>query len=317
MSEHNSINVGIDVSKARLDCFVTSGERKSVNNDDAGIGELCVWLQALSVERIVVEATGGYEAAAVAILGAAKLPIVVINPRQARDFAKAMGRRAKTDAIDAQVLALFAEAVKPEIRPLKDEQTLALDALLERRRQILQMLTSERQRLAQAKGPIRTDIKQHIAYLVKRLKDSQGDLDALIRQSPVWRERERLLTAVQGVGRQTLVSLCAWLPELGRLKRKPIAALVGVAPFNCDSGTLRGQRHCFGGRAALRSILYMATVSAMRCNPVLKPFYQRLLKAGKPKKVAIVACMRKLLTILNAMVRDNAAWNPHLHGQIA
>lgn len=317
MSEHNSINVGIDVSKARLDCFVTSGERKSVNNDDAGIGELCVWLQALSVERIVVEATGGYEAAAVAILGAAKLPIVVINPRQARDFAKAMGRRAKTDAIDAQVLALFAEAVKPEIRPLKDEQTLALDALLERRRQILQMLTAERQRLAQAKGPIRTDIKQHIAYLVKRLKDSQGDLDALIRQSPVWRERESLLTAVQGVGRQTLVSLCAWLPELGRLKRKPIAALVGVAPFNCDSGTLRGQRHCFGGRAALRSILYMATVSAMRCNPVLKPFYQRLLKAGKPKKVAIVACMRKLLTILNAMVRDNAAWNPHLHGQIA
>lgn len=317
MSEHNSINVGIDVSKARLDCFVTSGERKSVNNDDAGIGELCVWLQALSVERIVVEATGGYEAAAVAILGAAKLPIVVINPRQARDFAKAMGRRAKTDAIDAQVLALFAEAVKPEIRPLKDEQTLALDALLERRRQILQMLTAERQRLAQAKGPIRTDIKQHIAYLVKRLKDSQGDLDALIRQSPVWRERESLLTAVQGVGRQTLVSLCAWLPELGRLKRKPIAALVRVAPFNCDSGTLRGQRHCFGGRAALRSILYMATVSAMRCNPVLKPFYQRLLKAGKPKKVAIVACMRKLLTILNAMVRDNAAWNPHLHGQIA
>lgn len=317
MSDRNSVNVGIDVSKARLDCFVTSGESKSVNNDDAGIGELGVWLQALSVERIVVEATGGYEAAVVAILGAAKLPIVVINPRQARDFAKAIGRRAKTDAIDAQVLALFAEAVKPEIRPLKDEQTLALDALLERRRQILQMLTAERQRLAQAKGPIRTDIKQHIAYLVKRLKDSQGDLDALIRQSPVWRERESLLTAVQGVGRQTLVSLCAWLPELGRLKRKPIAALVGVAPFNCDSGTLRGQRHCFGGRAALRSILYMATVSAMRCNPVLKPFYQRLLKAGKPKKVAIVACMRKLLTILNAMVRDNAAWNPHLHGQIA
>lgn len=317
MSDRNSVNVGIDVSKARLDCFVTSGESKSVNNDDAGIGELGVWLQALSVERIVVEATGGYEAAVVAILGAAKLPIVVINPRQARDFAKAIGRRAKTDAIDAQVLALFAEAVKPEIRPLKDEQTLALDALLERRRQILQMLTAERQRLAQAKGPIRTDIKQHIAYLVKRLKDSNGDLDELIRQSPVWRERESLLTAVQGVGRQTLVSLCAWLPELGRLKRKPIAALVGVAPFNCDSGTLRGQRHCFGGRAALRSILYMATVSAMRCNPVLKPFYQRMLKAGKPKKVAIVACMRKLLTILNAMVRDNAAWNPHLHGQIA
>jgi len=269
------------------------------------------------VERIVVEATGGYEAAVVAILGAAKLPIVVINPRQARDFAKAIGRRAKTDAIDAQVLALFAERVEPEIRPLKDEQTLELDALLERRRQILHMLVAERQRLTQAKGPIRTDIKSHIAYLVKRLKDSNSDLDELIRKSPVWRERENLLTAVQGVGRQTLVALCAMLPELGRLKRKPIAALVGVAPFNCDSGTLRGQRHCFGGRATLRATLYMATVSAIRCNPVLKPFYQRLVKAGKPKKVALVACMRKLLTILNAMVRDNAAWNPGLHGHNA
>jgi len=253
----------------------------------------------------------------VAILGAAKLPIVVINPRQARDFAKAIGRRAKTDAIDAQVLALFAERVEPEIRPLKDEQTLELDALLERRRQILHMLVAERQRLTQAKGPIRTDIKSHIAYLVKRLKDSNSDLDELIRKSPVWRERENLLTAVQGVGRQTLVALCAMLPELGRLKRKPIAALVGVAPFNCDSGTLRGQRHCFGGRATLRATLYMATVSAIRCNPVLKPFYQRLVKAGKPKKVALVACMRKLLTILNAMVRDNAAWNPGLHGHNA
>jgi transposase len=317
MSESKSVNVGIDVSKARLDCASTSGESKSVSNDDAGIAELRTWLQSMSVERIVVEATGGYEAAVVAILGAAKLPIVVINPRQARDFAKAIGRRAKTDTIDADVLALFAEAVKPEIRPLKDEQTLELDALLERRRQILQMLTAERQRLLQAQGPIRTDIKSHIVYLVKRLKDSNSDLDELIRNSPVWRERENLLTAVQGVGRQTLVSLCAMLPELGRLKRKPIAALVGVAPFNCDSGTFRGKRHCFGGRATLRSTLYMATVSAIRCNPVIKPFYQRLLKAGKPKKVAIVACMRKLLTILNAMVRDNAAWNPNLHGQTA
>jgi len=312
-----SVNVGIDVSKARLDGFATSGESKRVNNDDVGIAELRDWLQSMSVERIVVEATGGYEAAVVAILGAAKLPIVVINPRQGRDFAKAIGRRAKTDDIDAKVLALFAEAVKPEIRPLKDEHTLELGALLERRRQILQMLVAERQRLNIATGPIRTDIKAHIAYLVKRLKDSNGELDKLIRESPLWRERENLLTAVQGVGRQTLVSLCAMLPELGTLKRKPIAALVGVAPFNCDSGTLRGQRHCFGGRAALRATLYMATVSAIRCNPVLKPFYQRLVKAGKPKKVALVACMRKLLTILNAMVRDNAAWKPTLHGQNA
>jgi transposase len=317
MSDKKSVNVGIDVSKARLDCFATVGESKSVSNDDSGIAELRDWLTPMSVERIVVEATGGYEAPVVAILGAAKLPIVVINPRQARDFAKATGRRAKTDDIDAKVLALFAEAVKPEIRPLKDEQTLELDALLERRRQILHMLVAERQRLLQAKGPIRTDIKEHIVFLVKRLKDSNGELDKLIQDSPLWRERENLLTAVQGVGRQTLISLCAMLPELGTLKRKPIAALVGVAPFNCDSGTLRGQRHCFGGRATLRATLYMATVAAIRCNPVLKPFYERLVNAGKPKKVALVACMRKLLTILNAMVRDNAAWNPNLHVKTA
>jgi transposase len=206
------------------------------------------------------------------------------------------------------VLALFAEAVKPEIRPLKDEQTLELEALLNRRSQILQMLTAERQRLALAKGPVRTDIKQHIVYLVKRLKDSNRDLDELIRKSPVWREREDLLTAVEGVGRQTLLSLCALLPELGTLKRKPLAALVGIAPFNCDSGTLRGARHCFGGRAAVRSALYMATITTIRCNPVIKPFYARLIAAGKPKKVAIVACMRKLLTILNAMLRDKKEW---------
>jgi transposase len=317
MSACAPVNVGIDVSKERLDCRAKPGESKSLANDDTGIGELCAWLQTMPVERIVVEATGGYEAAVVALLGAAKLPVVVINPRQARDFAKAIGRRAKTDVIDAEVLALFAEAVKPEIRPLKDEQTLELEALLSRRSQILQMLTAERHRLALAKGSVRTDIKQHIVYLVKRLKDSNRDLDELLRKSPVWQERESLLTAVEGVGQQTLLSLCALLPELGMLPRKPIAALVGIAPFNCDSGTLRGKRHCYGGRAAVRSALYMATISTIRCNPVIKPFYQRLLKAGKPKKVAIVACMRKLLTILNAMVRDRQPWNPTLHGQIA
>lgn len=253
----------------------------------------------------------------VAVLGAAQLPIIVINPRQVRDFAKAIGRRANTEAIDAQVLALFAEAVKPEIRPLKDEPTLELEALLDRRRQLLQMLVAERQRLAPARGVIRGDIKAHIVWLVKRLKDSNRGLEEFLRTSPLWRERENLSDAVQGVGRQTIVSLGALLPELGTLKRKPIAALVGVAPFNCDSGTFRGKRRCFGGRAALRSALYMATISAIRCNPVIKPFYQRLLAAGKPKKVAIVACMRKLLTILNAMVRDNLAWNPALHGQSA
>lgn len=313
MSDAKAVNVGIDVSKARLDCSTTQGDSKSVANDDAGIGELCVWLKSMPVERIVAEATGGYEAAVVALLSAAQLPIIVINPRQVRDFAKALGRRAKTDAIDAQVLALFAETLKPEIRPLKDEQTQELEALLNRRRQIVEMLVAERLRLAQAPDVIRSDIKEHIHWLVKRLKESNNNLDELIRKSPLWRERENLLSAVQGVGKQTLLSLCALLPELGTLKRKPLAALVGIAPFNCDSGTYRGKRHCFGGRAAIRSALYMATISAIRCNPVIKPFYERLVMAGKPKKVAIVACMRKLLTILNAMVRDNVQWNPELH----
>lgn len=317
MSDVKLVNVGIDVSKARLDCATTEGVSKSVTNDDAGIGELRTWLKAMSVERIVVEATGGYEAAVVALLSAATLPVIVINPRQVRDFAKAIGRRAKTDAIDAHVLALFADTVKPEIRPLKDEQTQELEALLNRRRQIVEMLVAERLRLTQAPNAIRSDIKAHIVWLVKRLKESNTSLDELVRKSPLWRERENLLSAVQGVGKQTLLSLCALLPELGTLKRKPLAALVGVAPFNCDSGKHRGKRRCFGGRAAIRCALYMATISAIRCNPVIKPFYQRLLATGKPKKVAIVACMRKLLTILNAMARDNAAWNPELHAKSA
>ncbi len=317
MSDVKLVNVGIDISKDRLDCSTTHGESKSVSNDEAGISELRAWLQSMPVERIVCEATGGYEAAVVAVLGAAKLPIIVINPRQVRDFAKAIGRRAKTDVIDAHVLALFAEAVKPKIRPLKDEQTRELEALLDRRRQLVGMLVSERLRLAPAPNAIRGDIKAHIVWLVKRLKESDRGLDELLRKSPLWRERENLLNAVQGVGKQTILSLCALLPELGTLKRKPLAALVGVAPFNCDSGTFRGKRHCFGGRADLRSALYMATLTAIRFNPVIKPFYQRLLAAGKPKKVALVACMRKLLTILNAMVRDNLAWNPKLHVQSA
>jgi len=317
MSDEKRVNVGIDVSKEYLDCATTDGNRKRVTNNDTGIGELCAWFKALPVERIVVEATGGYEAPTVAILGAAQLPIIVINPRQVRDFAKAIGRRAKTDVIDADVLALFAATLKPQIRPLKDEQTRELEALLDRRRQLLEMLVAERQRLAQANLAIRGDIKSHITWLVKRIKDSDRSLDEFLRSSELWRERENLLSAVQGVGRQTVLSLCALLPELGTLKRKPIAALVGVAPFNCDSGTMRGKRRCFGGRAALRSALYMATISATRFNPVIKPFYQRLLAAGKPKKVAIVACMRKLLTILNAMVRDQLAWNPTLHAHTA
>jgi transposase len=313
MSAATVMNVGIDVSKDTLEVSTTGDERAVFGNEDTEFPALTAWLRMRSPQRIVVEATGGYEAAVVAALGAAGLPVIVVNPRQVRSFAKAVGRLAKTDVIDAQVLALFAATIKPELRPLKDEQTRALEVLLNRRHQLLGMLVAERQRLSLAAPSIRSDINAHIAWLVKRLKDSERGLSALLRSSPVWREQENLLSSVQGVGPQTVLSLCALLPELGTLKRKPLAALVGVAPFNCDSGTLRGHRHCFGGRADLRSVLYMATVSAIRCNPVIKPFYQRLVAAGKPKKVALTACMRKLLTILNAMARDHAHWNPNLH----
>jgi transposase len=253
MSDVTLSNIGIDVSKDTLDVATTHDERFSGANDQAGFPTLIDWLRAHPAECIVVEATGGYEAPLVAALGSAALPVIVVNPRQVRDFARALGRIAKTDVIDATVLALFAAAIKPELRPLKDEQTQALDALLDRRRQLLGMLVAERQRFSQAPAPVRRDIQAHIVWLVKRLQDSDRHLLTLLHSSPLWRERENLLTAVQGVGTQTVLSICALLPELGTLKRKPLAALVGVAPFNCDSGTLRGKRHCFGGRAALRS----------------------------------------------------------------
>ena len=307
------ICIGIDVSKARLDIGTSEAEHWSCANDEEGIAGLGEALQGRSIERIVLEASGGYEAAAAGALAAAQLPVIVINPRQVRDFAKATGRLAKTDRIDALMLAQFAQQIKPQIRPLKDEQTLQLEALLSRRRQILAMLTAERQRLAMAAPAVRTDIKAHIHFLVKRLKDSDRGLDEALRASSVWREREALFKPVQGVGKQTVLSLCALLPELGRLNRRKVAALAGVAPYSCDSGTLRGRRRCWGGRAALRSVLYMASVTAVRFNPVIRAFYQRLLNAGKAKKLAITACMRKLLTLLNAMVRDNTAWNENLH----
>jgi transposase len=305
--------VGIDVSKATLDVGTTLQECWLYANEEVGIQELIEALRAREVERIVLEASGGYEAAVVAALASAGLPVIVVNPRQVRDFAKATGRLAKTDRIDALVLAQFAQAIKPERRELKDEHTQQLNALLGRRRQILTMLTAERQRLALAAPAVRRDIQEHIHFLVKRLKDSNRGLDEALRVSAVWREREELFKPVKGVGKQTLYSLCALLPELGRLERRKLAALVGVAPINWDSGTLHGKRRCWGGRAELRCVLYMGTLSALRYNPVIRAFYQRLLKNGKPKKVAVTACMRKLLTILNAMARDHAAWNETLH----
>lgn len=272
----DAINVGIDVSKDFLDVCTCTGESFRCSNDPSGIEQLRERLHGAQLERVVLEASGGYEALAVALLAAAGWPLIVVNPRQVRDFAKASGRLAKTDRIDAAVLVAFAQAIRPPIRPLKDEQTEQLQAVLRRR-------------------------------------GVDRDLNGLLRQSPLWREREDLPGAVKGVGKQTILSLCASLPELGQLDRRKIAALVGVAPFNCDSGRLTGRRRCWGGRAELRAVLYMAAVSALRCNPVIRAFYQRLVAAGKPKQLAIVACMRKLLTILNAMLRDHTAWNPALH----
>jgi transposase len=308
-----ALNVGIDVSKNLLDVCTSENAVLKFGNDPEGIESLVKRLKDRSIERVVLEATGGYEAPLVAALAAAGLPVIVVNPRQVRDFAKASARLAKTDQIDAAVLVAFAQAIKPEVRPLKDEQTQALEAVLTRRRQLIGMLTAERQRLDMAAPLVRRELKAHVAWLVKRIKEIDRDLTGMLRESPVWRERENLLGAVKGVGKQTILALCASLPELGKLNRRKLAALVGVAPFNCDSGTLRGKRHCWGGRSDLRAVLYMATVTALRCNPVIRAFYQRLLRAGKPRKLAITACMRKLLTILNAMVRDNATWNPTLH----
>lgn len=301
--------VGIDVSKATLDVGMLPPEPfGTIPNDAAGCRGLVERLKAFSPTLIVLEATGGYETLAVATLAAAGLPVVVVNPRPVRDFAKATGTLAKTDRLDARVLALFAQQVRPPVRPLKDAQSRALDALFTRRRQIVDMLTMERNRLGLAAAPVRKDLKAHIHWLTKRLKDVDGELKALIQHSPVWREKDDLLQSAPGVGPVAAVALLAQLPELGTLNRRQIGALVGIVPFNNDSGKHQGQRHVWGGRAVVRAVLYMATLAAIRCNPSIKAFYQRLRAAGKKPKVAIVACMRKLLTILNAMLKTKTPW---------
>jgi len=306
------IVVGIDVAKDSLEVATSALERWSCSNDPKGQRELRDRLREVQASLIVLEATGGYEIATASTLAQANLPVVVVNPRQVRQFARALGQLAKTDLIDAEILVQFGQQVAPEVRPLPDEQTRLLDALLTRRQQVLEMIQRERNRLDLAVGPVRTDIRETIAFLVKRLKHIDRDLDDQLRQNPVWREKEKLLKAIPGVGRQMLLSVLATLPELGQIPPKKLTALVGVAPYNCDSGTLRGRRHCWGGRAQTRRVLYMAALSATRCNPQIRPFYQRLLANGKPKKVALTACMHKLLLIMNAMVRDNTAWTPQM-----
>jgi transposase len=301
--------IGIDVAKAQLE-FASrpGGETGGVPNEERSIAELVVRCRTLVPTLIVCEATGGYEVALVAALATAGLPVVVANPRQVRDFAKATGQLAKTDAIDAQILALFAERVRPELRTLPDEALEALEALLTRRRQLVEMLTAERNRLLIARPTVRRDLQQHIRFLERRLREADDDLHTAVKASPVWRVKDDLLQSVPGVGRVVSLTLLAELPELGRLSHKEIAALVGVAPLNRDSGTLRGKRLVYGGRAPVRAALYMAALVASKCNPVIRAFYQRLRAAGKPAKVALTACTRKLLSILNAIARDGVPW---------
>ncbi len=303
--------VGIDVAKATLDVAVRpSGETWQVANEDAGIGDLVARLRGLDEVLIVCEATGGFERPVVVALATAQLPIVVANPRQVRDFARATGQLAKTDAIDAGILALFAERVQPTPRPLPDEAAQLLDALLTRRRQLLEMLVAEKNRLGFAPPPLHKSLRQHIRLLERQLDDVTRELAARIEASPVWQAKDDLLQSVPGVGPIVSYTLLGELPELGTLTHKPIAMLAGVAPLACDSGTLRGKRMVWGGRAPVRTALYMAALSGRRWNPQLRVFYDRLIAAGKPKKVALIACARKLLTILNAMARDNRQWAP-------
>ena len=303
--------IGIDVSKAQLDVAVSpSGETTGFANTDVGIEELVAWAKGFQPHLIVFEATGGLEVVATGRLTAASLPVAVVNPRQVRDFAKATGRLAKTDRIDAQVIAQFGQAIKPVPRALKDEETQRLRALLVRRRQLVDMLTAEKNRLSRAQLRIQKDVKQHIAWLEKRIAKTEGELAAAIKASPIWRAKEQILTSAGGVGPVLATTLLCRLPELGDLNRRQISALVGVCPFNRDSGTMRGKRSIFGGRADVRAALYMSTLAATRFNPPIKAFYDRLIRAGKLPKVALTACMRKLLTILNAMVKNQQPWQP-------
>ena len=309
------IYVGIDVAKDRVDVAVRpSGKVWSVSYDEAGIADLVVELNSLAPEAVIAESTGGLELPLAAALTAASLPVAVINPRQARDFAKSTGQLAKTDRLDAQVLAHFGESVRPPIRALPDADTHALGSVLAQRRQVMDILVAEKNRLGRATAQVRPRIEAHITWLEDELEDLDTDLRDRVLKSAMWREKDNLLQSVPGVGQQVSLTMLAYLPELGTLNRKQIAALVGVAPFNRDSGPRRSRRSVWGGRARVRFALYMGALVASRRNPALREFYQRLLEAGKPKKVALTACMRKLLTILNSMMRTGERWNPDVVG---
>jgi transposase len=304
-------HVGIDVSKERLDvCSLPDGGTFSVANDRAGIDELIArLLKGVRPELVVLEATGEYERPAAVAVAAAGIAVAVVNPRQARDFAKAAGRLAKTDRIDAQVLARFAGAVGPRPSVLPDEEARVLQDILLRRRQLLEMMVAEKNRLQMASEAVARRIAAHVRWLEKELCRVDRELGEAVRESETWRANEELLRSVPGVGPVLARTLLAELPELGTLPRRRLCALVGVAPFNRDSGTFRGKRQVWGGRAPVRAALYMGALVATRHNPLIREFYERLLAAGKPKKVALVACMRKLLSILNAVMRDRVPWH--------
>jgi transposase len=301
--------VGVDVSKDQLDVkALPCNETRQFSNDDPGIKKLVTFVRKIDPQLIVFESTGGLEMAAVSSLIENHLPVVVVNPRQVRDFAKATGRLAKTDSIDTDTIARFARDIRPEVRPIKDEHTQLLSALNARRRQIVDMLVAEKNRLYTAPKPNMKSIQKHIQWLERSLEDINQDIDKIIKKSPTWRENDRILQSFKGVGPVVSASLLGDLPELGTLNRKKIATLVGVAPLNCDSGRFRGRRRIKGGRANVRRKLYMAAVASLRHNPMIKDFYDRLIDAGKPPKLALTACMRKILTILNAMMKNRTYW---------
>ena len=301
--------IGVDVSKDLLDVKVLPSEQaQQFSNDDPGIKKLITFVKKIDPQLIVFESTGGMEMLAVSSLIENHVPVVVINPRQIRDFAKASGRLAKTDSIDADTIARFARDIRPEVRPIKDEHAQLLSALNARRRQIVDMLVAEKNRLSSAPKPNITNIQKHIQYLERALEDINKDINKTIKKSPTWRENDRILQSFKGVGPIVSATLLCDLPELGTLNRKKIATLVGVAPLNCDSGRYRGKRRIKGGRANVRRKLYMAAVASIRHNPAIKNFYNKLIDAGKPPKLVLTACMRKILTILNAMMKNRTYW---------
>lgn len=314
MPKSRLVYFGIDISKDHLDLHQLPQDRAArFEANPEGIGKLITYLKRRKPTLIVIEATGGYETRIAAELAAAKLNVAVVNPRQVRNFARALGILAKTDSIDARVLARFAQDVRPEPRPLPDEQELALKALVKRRRQLVEMLVAEKNRLNRVTSKtVRENLKQTIEFLNQRIADLDKQIAETVKNSPVWREKDNLMQSVPGIGAKTSHTLMALLPELGKLNRRQIASLVGVAPLNRDSGKFRGRRMISGGRKSVRNALYMGTLAAIRCNPMISSFYLRLRQDGKEFKVAITACMRKLLIILNAMLKNHIAFKQSL-----